>query len=323
MPRVTCLYKLTGTETFRLASSKLFGYGTNMQNWSKELRKLIIPDDGKILVQVDQSGAEALVVAYLCNYGNFRELFLTGVKSHVFVALRVFQETWRDRLYSKRHEVDLDSAFNVSPKEVTKVKGWKTIDTLIKDSDKWQPSERYYYIAKMICHAANYGMKAPAFQLNVLQKSEGKIALSKGEAENYLETYHSLFPEIREWHSETESLLKSTRVLHNLFGYPREFTSAWTDTILKEALAFVPQSTVGTITNIAFVKMQEYIESNKHDWDLLNNCHDSYLCQVPIGEEKEASEVMLNFMQQDLMSPRGEPFKMKAEAKFGKNWGES
>lgn len=321
MPRVTCLYKLTGTETFRLASSKLFGHGTNMQNWSKELRKLVIADEGKVLVQVDQAGAEALVVAYLCEYGNFREMFLSGVKSHVFVALKVFKDVWLDKLSGRKSEIDFETVFTATPGTVKNSRGWSIVDSIIKDSDGWQPSERYYYIAKMICHAANYGMKAPAFQLNVLQKSEGKIALSKQEAEEYLETYHELFPEIRAWHRWTEEKLQSTRVLRNLQGYPREFVTAWNDTILKEALAFVPQSTVGTISNIAFVNLQAYIEKQKLAWDLLNNCHDSYMAQVPKDEAEKAAKVMVDFMEQDLVSPRNEKFKMKAAASIGHNWG--
>lgn len=323
MPRVTCLYKLTGTETFRLASSQLFGTGTNMQNWSKELRKLIIPDAGKVFVQVDQAGAEALVVAYLCEYGNFRELFLSGVKSHVFVALRVFENIWREKLQvqTQNNEVDITAICNATPGKVREHLGWKLVDNIIKDSDNWVASERYYYIAKMICHAANYGMKANAFQINVLQKSEGKIALSKEQADKYLETYHSLFPEIRAWHRHTEDILKATRRLKNLQGYPREFTTGWSDNFLKEALAFVPQSTVGCITNTAFVRMQQYIEDNKLDWDMLNNCHDSFLAQVPENEAAEAAKVMTTFMQQDLVSPRNEKFQMKAAAAIGKNWG--
>lgn len=323
MPRVSCLFKLTGTETFRLSSSKLFGTGTNMQNWSKEMRKIVRADEGKVLVQVDQAGAEALVVAYLCHYGNFRELFISGVKSHVFVALRVFEQVWRDKCKEQAQsgEVDFDGIFQATPGKVRDCRGWKIVDGVIKDSDNWPASERYYYIAKMICHAANYGMKGPAFQLNVLQKSDGKVALSRQQAEAYLDQYHSLFPEIREWHYETEQILRATRILRNLFGYPRAFVTAWNDNLLKEALAYVPQSTVGCITNIAYDKLQHHIEANKLDWDLLNNCHDSYLCQVPKGEEQEAAKVMIDFMCQDLQNRRGEKFKMKAAASIGMNWG--
>lgn len=70
--RSSCTYKISGTKTFRLSSSKILGHwGENLQNKEKGMRVMYIPDDGKIFVQVDQSGAEALIVAYLCRNANF------------------------------------------------------------------------------------------------------------------------------------------------------------------------------------------------------------------------------------------------------------
>jgi len=142
------------------------------------MRKIYYADDGKLLCQVDQSGAEALIVAYLCRAARFRDLFLNRVKPHVFVAMNVFLEKWQ--ILCKDVDV-LD--FSITPiKELTQKGGWKALDAVIKDSDNWKPSERYYYIAKMICHASNYGMKGGAFQLNVLEKSRGQIVLSRKQA---------------------------------------------------------------------------------------------------------------------------------------------
>jgi len=64
--RICCLYNIAGTTSGRLASTATpFGYGTNLQNIPKgELRQLIIPDDGKVFIEVDLSGAEGWVVAY-------------------------------------------------------------------------------------------------------------------------------------------------------------------------------------------------------------------------------------------------------------------
>ena len=70
----------------------------------------------------------------------------------------------------------------------------------IASSDHWPSEERYYYIAKMICHASNYGIEPFALQLNILIKSEGTIVLTLKQAKAFLDLYHSLFPEIREWH---------------------------------------------------------------------------------------------------------------------------
>jgi DNA polymerase I-like protein with 3'-5' exonuclease and polymerase domains len=321
--RNSCLYKIAGTTTFRLASKKLpNGRGTNLQNVEKSSRIYYVPDPGKVFVQVDQSGAEALVVAYLCKHGNFRDLFLNGIKSHVYVALHVFADQWQKRLNKSSLDVkfDIEPFLAATPQTLTSVAGWKDLDKLIKSSDDWPSNERYYYIAKMICHASNYGMRPPAFQLNVLEKSEGRIVLTKEQSTHYLLTYHGLFCEIKEWHQEVFDAVSKTRTLFNLFGFPRAFTSALDETNMKDAIAFVPQSTVGTITNIAYTQLQNYIEDTNRDWDLLANTHDSYLCQCPPAEAEECAKMMKYFIEQDLTSPRGEKFKMKSEAKKGLNW---
>jgi DNA polymerase I-like protein with 3'-5' exonuclease and polymerase domains len=243
-------------------------------------------------------------------------LFLNNVKPHVFVAMNVFLHKWQ--ILCK--DLDIASFASTPIAELKNKEGWKTLDTIIKESDNWKPSERYYYIAKMICHASNYGMKGAAFQLNVLEKSRGQIVLSKAQADDYLMRYHSLFPEITQWHSWVVQQIKHSGMLYNLFGFPRALTGRFDDSDAKEWYAFSPQSTVGVITHIAVTKLQQYINETGRDWDILGNCHDSYLAQCPEGEELELAKVMLEFMCQDLVSPRGEKFRMKAEAQTGYNW---
>jgi len=318
-PRNTTQIKLAGTETFRAASAALFGlFGSNLQNIPKNMRGMYWADDGKVLVQCDQSGAEALIVAYLCEPGRFRDLFLHGVKPHVFVAMNVFLEKWQ--ILCK--DINVNDFVSTPIPELKKKQGWEVLRSIISESDNWAPSERYYYIAKMICHAANYGMKASAFQLNVLQKSEGQIVLSKSQAEDYLIRYHSLFPELHRWHRWVEEQLRFAGMLYNMHGFPRVVSGRMpTEKDYKEWYAFAPQSTVGCITHIACERFQSYIDEHNRDWDLLNNCHDSYLAQCPQGEELEMAKVMKDFIEQDLTSFRGEKFKMRSECQIGRNWG--
>lgn len=326
MPRNSTNYVISGTKTFRLGSRKILGkYGSNLQNVEKGMRALYIPDPGKVFVQVDQSGAEALIVAYLCRQGNFRDLFTQGVKPHVFVGLHVFKEQWKDyfRATGISDIPDIDEMCTLPIILLKKHKDFLLVDKVIKSSDNWPAQKRYYYIAKMICHASNYGMRASAFQLNVLEKSRGKIALSKKEAENYLTVYHTLFPEIHEWHREVERQLQETAIIYNLFGYPKSFFYPSVnppDNILKDAYAQCPQSTVGCITHIAYTAMYDWILSNSCAWDLLANTHDSYLVQCPEAEYRECAKKAQEFMNQELISPRGERFKMKSEAQWGYNW---
>lgn len=317
LPRNSTQWKLAGTETFRLASTKIFNtYGTNLQNPDKTICGIYKSDKGYSLIQTDQAGAEALIVAYLCRQGNFRNLFLNKIKSHVFVALHAFKWKWQELLPN----ISVNNLTSTPIENLKTTTGFKEVESLIKESDTWPASRRYYFIAKQICHSSNYDIKANALKMNVLKKSEGKIALSTKEAQDFLDLYHGLFPELREWHTSTLDALRDSRILRNLFGYPRQFDGVWNDELFKLAYAFVPQSTVGTITNIAFAKMQDHIEANKLEWDLLNNKHDSILLQAPDEEALLAAKTLKDFMEMELLSPHNEKFFMRSETAIGKNW---
>lgn len=334
--RFTGGYNIAGTDSFRLGSRAIFkykrgdtdaklGYGTNLQNQKKEQRTLIKPDFGLKLGQVDQAGAEALIVAYLCRHARFRELFLNGIKSHVFVALHVFRDVWTKRIGS---EEVLAQLCNCNPRELKSHPRFKEVEKLIKESDNWPAKERYYFIAKMICHASNYGMKFPTFQINVLEKSDGAVELSIPQCKNFLELYHRLFPEIEQWHAEIRDELIKTRVLFNLFGEPRRFNDHFGDNLWKSAYAFKPQSTVGQITNYAFTEIQELCDIGGseefpiREWyfSLLQNNHDSILFQFKPEFEKQVCKMVTGYIERALVSPRGEQFKMKSECQVGYNW---
>lgn len=310
--RNTCGWRIGLTETFRNRSAKLLDkYGTNLQNPSDHICRMYEPDDGKVFVQVDQAGAEALIVAYLCKGpNNLRKLFEHNIKPHVYVAMHLFKSHWQ------RVGHPIVNAAVVTPIEALRsLPGWDLLERAIKKH------ERYYFIGKKTCHASNYDMGPKTFRMAVLTESEGKTVISHQDATTFLETYHKLFPEIREWHNETTSILRKTRTLRNLFGYPRLFTGPMQPHTFKEAFAFVPQSTVGVLGNMAFVEEQGYIEEHEKDWDLLNNKHDSTLTQCPIDEAQECAKVKRKIVEKELISPWGEVFKMRSEASIGLNWG--
>lgn len=156
--RDTTQYLIHGSKYSRLASRKLFNtIGGNLQNKDDSLKRIYFADDGKLLNQRDQAGAEALIVAYLCRDGNYRALFNNGIKVHVFVALHVFAYVWNEEMSKE----GLDIQCNIDELLVTDIPSlknnpwWKSIDSVIKDSDKWEPERRYYYIAKQICHCVD------------------------------------------------------------------------------------------------------------------------------------------------------------------------
>jgi len=354
------MYHQEGTNTYRRSSKAivegfgdyLFKIGTNLQNIEKELRRIYHAKGYKaalhfekclhylktnqydhftaeelaiirIFNQVDQSGAEALIVAYLCEHGKFRDLFLNGVKPHVFVALHLFSAVWQDELNkisSGDFKIDIKDFLDSPIPDLQKHSYWKALDKIIKSSDNWEGGRRYYYIGKKVCHAGNYGMRGNTFQLAVLEESRGQIALTKRQADEYIGFYHTLFPEISEWHRDVIRQLEATRTLYNLFGYPKYFGQEIRDGMFNEAYSFVPQSTVACITAKAFCKLQDFIEGTNRDWDILADTHDSYMNQTPIPESIESLKIMKDFIEQDLVSPRGEKFKMKSEGQHGFLW---
>jgi len=324
--RLTCSYNLAGTTTYRLSSRELLRlWGTNCQNIPKGLRKIVIPDNGKVFVQVDQSGAEALIVAYLTRPAKFRDLFLHNIKPHVYVALHNFAEKW-SQMPEVINNADLIRALVAEPKDLKYVEGWAKIEKVIKSSDEWQANIRYYYLAKQTCHSSNYDIKARTFRLNLLLKSGGEVVKTIQECEQMLSRYHDkLFPEIKHWHMDVVSQVKRTSMLKNLFGHPRIFTGHQDESQWKEWLAFVPQSTVGQITNYAFTELQEELMDGKHpsDIDILENNHDSILAQCLPENKEYLGKLIASKLNRKLVSPRGEEFYMKSEVQWSdKSWGE-
>lgn len=319
-PRTSCTYKIAGAKTFRLSSSMIFErWGTNMQNWEKGLRKIIKADPGYKLVNRDQAGAEAKIVAYLCRNGNYRKLFENNIKPHVFVCLHTFS----NQLKKKFNYPDIiDLTLETKIEELKNIPEWKSLDSLIKSSDNWQSSERYYFISKKLCHATAYGLQANRFVLSVLEETNGQVVLERKNAQEYLDNTHKLFPEIREWQFKVQKLVRETKTLRNLFGFPYKITDFIGDDF-NEFYAFIPQSTVGTLTNVACTEFQDKIEQDKLNYHLLGNCHDSLLAQCPdsSADIKNCSQIMKDCIEKTFISPEdGTKFNMTSECHVGYNW---
>jgi len=300
---------VSGTKSFRLASRKLLGvYGINAQNPSQSLMRCIIPPPNYIFCQPDQSGAEALIVAYEAPRGKFRRLFELGLKVHSYLALQLFLNQF---------VTDVSRFKFVDPDKLYEYPECKELFKKIKNSGK------PYDLGKRVIHARNFKMGPRTFQINVLEMSEGKIVLSFKESKDFLGLHETLFPEIVEWQNDVKEQIAHTRTLRNLFGYPRQFNAVWTESMIREACSFVPQSTVATITNLAYVETYNYIKQKRLPWKLLNNKHDSLLTAVPdTTEHKEhARHFLKKAIEKELVSSRGEHFQMKSGISWGYNWG--
>lgn len=309
--RLTCGWKITGTESFRLASSKLLGfYGTNLQNNSESLMSCVVPDDNHVFIQPDQAGAEALIVAYECRPMRFRKLFDLGIKPHSYMALQLFTDKFRGSFPASRYK-------GVDPTVLSSYPETKELLKTIKDA------VREYFLGKKTIHSFNYDQGPRTFQITTLEESAGSVVLSFKEAKEFKGVWSETFPEIVEGQGITSGKVAATRELRNLFGYPRRFERLWNDELVRQALAFVPQSTVGTITNLAFTELFWRIKKEKLPWTLLNNKHDSLLLEVPDNAEhkEQAIAYCKQHMGRELVSSRGENYNMKVGISIGYNWG--
>jgi len=329
------------------------GWGQNLQNIEKSMREPYEPDGFskeliakcsywlgtgdlsvfteeelvflRVFVQVDQSGAEALIVAYDSEPKDYRQLFIHGIKPHIYVAAKLFVEQWKVKAREYNLNISdstIDKIVTAKIHELKSIPEWKEFSNLISDSDNWALTERYYYLAKQTVHSANYDIQWSTFRMNILEKSGGKIVIDKKQAEFFLQMYRGLFPEIPESNERIKRQVEETGIIYNLFGMPYKITLYDPpESKMKEFYAWPRQSTVGEITRIAFSNEQAYIEQNNKQWDLLADTHDSTLTQCPLIDVKECIRVKQECMNQRLVSPvDGVEFNMKSEAQVGFNW---
>lgn len=301
-------FKPAGTRSFRLASSKLFGeFGGNAQNWKKDSLRFLEARRGCSFVQADQAGAEALVVAYDAPPGRFRRLFENSIKPHTYMAMHLFA----DRFLADH---DRNDYWLAEPSDIKKLPDWPALKEVINNSGV------PYDLGKRIIHASNYRMGPRTFAFNTLKQTEGKLVLTIKQCEEYLAMFRIIFPEIVEWQNEIEQRVMRDRKLVNLFGYPRAFERNITDEYIREAISWIPQSTVGTITNIACSRFQYKYGEKRKQWRLLNNKHDSFMVECPDADIADVSSIMVDLLAVRLKG-RDTEYTMRSEVQVGKNWG--
>ena len=343
--KFTTAVNICGTNTLRLSTSTLLpfkrqyefeghkrtmtlGWGDNVQNFKKRLRRFFVAPKGYKLCQADLAGAESMLVAYLCREGKFKELARLGIKHHVYVAMHLFPDVWAKKLglsYKAFKGLYLDCPLG----ELKDLPNWKKLVDLIKSSDDDTGGKRYYYIAKKTVHASNYDMGWVTFRKTLLAETNGVINLTAREAKRLLDTFHALFPEIREWHKKTIAIASARYWrLKNLLGDDREFIGNINrgpldpePDVKRKMYAFVPQSTVGTITNEGAVRFQREVDGERLGYRLLNTVHDSILVMSREEEVLDAARLLNKCLCREL-TYGGEKFRMRTEILIGDNWKE-
>lgn len=163
-------------------------------------------------------------------------------------------------------------------------------------------------------HGLNYGMEYRRFAL--------ENGMQEPDASHIVRIYRDIaYPGLKRWYVEIQDeLRKNSRQLTNCFGQSRKFMDKWAIDLFMAAYAFLPQSTVGNITNRGMRAIYHY--SNKQV-DLTAQVHDSVLTHHAFESWLElASQVLFcdTAMTQTCIY-RDEEFIIDRDIKLGVNWG--
>lgn len=283
--RLRCHYNIGGTNTGRLASRKFFptGSGGNLQNIPKDkrIRRVFVPEPGKLFFYNDLKSAESHVVAQLTGDSLMLELHKPGARPH---------------------ETTASLIFGIPMESVTK-----------------ESVERE--LGKMARHACNYMMGWLRFMNNVNARSlETGVYINAAQSKLIVGGYQRMHPRLLEWWRRTEEEVRRTGRLYNLFGRPRVFYDR-VEAALPNAVAYKPQSTVGDLLNKALVKVHADEELRSYGVECFLQVHDAIGGQVNINDVEPAMRRMKELMSIPLHSDTtGEDFIIPVDIAVGESW---
>lgn len=171
------------------------------------------------------------------------------------------------------------------------------------------------YVAKRIEHGSNYKM-GPRKLVSVL-RNEG-IIVAESDAIRYQREYFKTFPGIQRWQNEVEQVVRRFRSLTTCFGRKRVFLGIFDDDLVREAISYEPQGTVGELTNRALLTLQDSLPVGCR---LVLQVHDSVLIESPVEFRSQvirALEVAFDIP----LTIKGEILRIPIEVSAGPSWGD-
>ena len=296
-------YNIAGTETGRpSSSSNAFGTGGNAQNIAPSLRYVFVADPGWKLGQVDLEQVEARDVGWFCGCLFDDWSFLDACESgdlHTNNARRIWPEL----------------PWTSDPRR----------DRALADKNFYRDFS-YRDMAKRGSHLSNYmgtawtasrALKVPLPMMEEFQARycRGRVADAKRPA---IAAAYPCIPRFWQWIAEQ---LQTTHLITTPFGRRRHFFGrSGDDATLREAIAFLPQSTTGDRNSLIMWRVWKRMPHLQ----LLGNGFDSIIFQYPDrGAEQEAQVIsdVLALTRVEFKHPSGRSYVVPAEAKVGWNWG--
>jgi len=176
------------------------------------------------------------------------------------------------------------------------------------------PTTHIYYELrqsyKHATHGVHYG--ASAFALS----RHPAIGWPLAKAERYRSRYFLRRPGVLEWHNRTAHELKKNRTATNRFGY-RIIYFDRIDSLLPQALAWIPQSTVALTCFKGALRLRRELP-----WvEILLQVHDSIVFQVPI-HRSDAHDLFRSTLSIEVPYPNDPLIIPWGLTKSAKSWGD-
>jgi len=273
--RMRCSYNIGGSasgksapKTYRLSSSEnAFEGGCNLQTIPSEKSKSV----GKAKARGAISG---LGEAY--QYPDLRSVFVPDPGYTFFngdldrADLQVVCWETDDELLKAAMRLGVDihlmNVYTLDGKEPPPLD--ELVETHPKYLDHRGPRKLKREFAKVFCHGTNYGGGARTMAANT-----GRTI---SEVDHAQQIWFRAHPGIKRWHDKVKAQVTRHRFIENTFGY-RWYIFDRVDSIIPEAIAWIPQSTVSIVIN----RIWQRIYTELPEVQVLLQVHDSLAGQLP------------------------------------------
>ena len=294
--RMRCMFQVAGPYTLRLSSSEnAFGRGGNMQNLPTrgtrsdrfkdlevpDVRSLYVPDEGFTFWNLDLDRADLQVVVWESGDDELKRALRSGMDMHLLAVRDIFG-------------IDLPD------------------DELLESHPKCKEHKLRYALQRALCkqaiHATNYGASS-----NRLSVSLGRPVK---ECKEFQQRWFGAHPGIWNWRQRVLTDLENNRAVTNKFGYVWRVQHRW-NSILPDALAWIPQSTVACVINRVWLNLWK----EARNVEVLIQVHDSLAGQYWIHDEDLALNAIKKCSQ--IIVPYDDPLIIPVSLKTSnKSWGD-
>ena len=293
-----------------------------MQNLPPAFKGFLQADPGYVLVEMDKRQSEWVIVAYLSGDKRMIEIVESGVDPHAATAELITKVP----LWAIKQE---SSAIGhiTDPEEIATIRESLVVTNKdISYSFKTLCSQLYAFLPRtMTCrqlgkksnHALNYMMGANKFSLI--------SGLTVQEAEKVRTAYLRSYSGLHEWWREVAHEVTTTGAVRNPFGQLRSFYGEVSETMYREAVATLPQSTSVYMVNRAMILIYHDLSISMHPVQLLGQGHDSILFQYPLASIEDvenlqrACQLAKEYME-PLIPWKGKFFRVQTDIKLGFSW---